>query len=285
MSEPSHAVQHALGRIVQPTDLSPGGESAFAHGLGLALAAKGHFYIVHADKPEALDEVDWSGFPGVRDTLTRWGLLEKGAPATAVADRLGLRVTKTDIAERDPVHAVLRFLEDHPCDLMVLATHAREGLPRWLQGSVAEPLAREARLPALFLAHGARGFVNEDTGARQLRSILVPVDHSPGAGPALELAFELARMLEASDTVFHLLHVGTEPLQLQFDPPDESRLRRLQKEGPVVQTIVDTAREVDADLIVMATRGREGFLDALRGSTTEQVLRQAGRAVLAVPSD
>jgi nucleotide-binding universal stress UspA family protein len=59
----------------------------------------------------------------------------------------------------------------------------------------------------------------------------------------------------------------------------------LQKEGPVVQTIVDTAREVDADLIVMATRGREGFLDALRGSTTEQVLRQAGRAVLAVPSD
>lgn len=112
MSEPSHAVQHALGRIVQPTDLSPGGESAFAHGLGLALAAKGHFYIVHADKPEALDEVDWSGFPGVRDTLTRWGLLEKGAPATAVADRLGLRVTKTDIAERDPVHAVLRFLED-----------------------------------------------------------------------------------------------------------------------------------------------------------------------------
>jgi nucleotide-binding universal stress UspA family protein len=52
-----------------------------------------------------------------------------------------------------------------------------------------------------------------------------------------------------------------------------------------VETIVDTAREVDADLIVMATRGREGFLDALRGSTTEQVLRQAGRAVLAVPSD
>jgi nucleotide-binding universal stress UspA family protein len=35
----------------------------------------------------------------------------------------------------------------------------------------------------------------------------------------------------------------------------------------------------------MATEGRHGFLDAVRGSTTERVLREAGCPVLAVPAD
>ena len=39
-----------------------------------------------------------------------------------------------------------------------------------------------------------------------------------------------------------------------------------------------------ADLIVMATEGHQGFLDAIRGSTTERVLRQAPCPVLAVPA-
>jgi nucleotide-binding universal stress UspA family protein len=40
---------------------------------------------------------------------------------------------------------------------------------------------------------------------------------------------------------------------------------------------------MDADLIVMATAGHQGALDALRGSTTERVVRQATCPVLAVP--
>jgi nucleotide-binding universal stress UspA family protein len=52
----------------------------------------------------------------------------------------------------------------------------------------------------------------------------------------------------------------------------------------VVDTIVATADQLDVDLIVMATEGRHGFLDALRGSTTEAVLRRAGRPLLAVPA-
>jgi len=38
-----------------------------------------------------------------------------------------------------------------------------------------------------------------------------------------------------------------------------------------------------ANLIGMATAGHHGLLDALRGSTTERVLRQAPCPVLAIP--
>ncbi|TMA83757.1 MAG: universal stress protein [Deltaproteobacteria bacterium] len=39
-----------------------------------------------------------------------------------------------------------------------------------------------------------------------------------------------------------------------------------------------------ADLIVMATEGRHGVVDALRGSVTERVVRDAPCPVLAVPA-
>jgi nucleotide-binding universal stress UspA family protein len=284
MTDTSPAKLRSFARILHPTDLGADSEAAFVHGLKLALAGKGHFYIVHAGSSPTSDEADWSAFPGVRDTLIRWGLLEQGVPTAAVAERLGLLVTKVDVDDRKPVHGLLGFLDDHPCDLIVLATHGREGLPRLLRGSVAEPLSREALLPTLFLPHGARGFVEAAGGEVRLRNVLIPVVASPSASPAISLAVQLAEGLSAFETVFHLLHVGSDELYVPVEPRYEPRLRRLRRSGPVVETIVEVAEEVAADLVVMATAGHEGFLDALRGSTTEQALRQLKRPMLAVPA-
>jgi nucleotide-binding universal stress UspA family protein len=51
----------------------------------------------------------------------------------------------------------------------------------------------------------------------------------------------------------------------------------------VVATIIDAEADWQADLIGMPTMGHHGFLDALRGNTTERLLRQAPCPVLAVP--
>jgi nucleotide-binding universal stress UspA family protein len=56
------------------------------------------------------------------------------------------------------------------------------------------------------------------------------------------------------------------------------------RSGDVIQTILDTAESIDADLIVMATDGRNGFLDGLRGSHSERVLRHASAPLLTVPA-
>lgn len=47
------------------------------------------------------------------------------------------------------------------------------------------------------------------------------------------------------------------------------------EEGPVDLTILEQARQEQADLIVMATHGRSGVARWLLGSVTERVLRQA----------
>jgi nucleotide-binding universal stress UspA family protein len=278
---------HGFSHVVHPTDFSAGGEPAFVHALRLALAARGHFYLVHAEELEPGDDADWGAFPGIRSTLTRWGLLAPDADPGEVHERLGLRATKVDIPDDDPVDGVLRFVDRNRCDFLVVATHAREGLARLLQGSVAETLARKAQLPTLFLPLHARGFVDVATGAPALRNILVPIDSGTAPGAAAALALRMADALDCDEAALHSLHVGPpeDAPVLAVDPEHEPRVRRtIVKDGSVVETIVDHAARLDAELIVMATRGRDGLMDHLRGSTTEQVLRQANRALLAVPA-
>ena len=53
--------------------------------------------------------------------------------------------------------------------------------------------------------------------------------------------------------------------------------------GEPEEGILKIAEELKIDLIVMATEGRHGFIDALKGTTTERVLRGAPCPVLAVP--
>jgi nucleotide-binding universal stress UspA family protein len=55
--------------------------------------------------------------------------------------------------------------------------------------------------------------------------------------------------------------------------------------GDVVSTILEVAAEEKANLIAMPTGGHHGFLDAMRGSITERVLRHAPCPVFAVPAD
>jgi nucleotide-binding universal stress UspA family protein len=56
--------------------------------------------------------------------------------------------------------------------------------------------------------------------------------------------------------------------------------------GPVWQTILDTARERDAAVIVVGARGFSGVQKVLLGSVSEKVVRHADRPVLVMhPAD
>jgi nucleotide-binding universal stress UspA family protein len=145
--------------VLHPTDLTESSEQAFAHALKIALASKTRLYILHADAGDQ-SEVDWSAFPAVRQTLVRWRVLPEGIAREDVGLKLGLHLAKLSTPDRDPVRAILRFVRDHSTDLIVLATHGRDGIARLTHHAVAEPVARAAEIPTLFVPEGARGFVD-----------------------------------------------------------------------------------------------------------------------------
>ena len=118
----------------------------------------------------------------------------------------------------------------------------------------------------------------------RLRHILVPVDHAPRPVAALTAITRFAKTLGADDAVLHLLHVGDAPPVIRSTTDPDAQMPVEVRFGDVVDIILETAYAADIDLIGMPTAGHHGFLDAVRGSTTERVLRDAPCPVLAVPA-
>lgn len=272
-----------LASVFHPSDFSEASDVAFAHALRIALATSARLNMLHvaADDGVGMDE-----FPLVRATLVRWGLLPEGSPPSAVTE-LGIDVSKVITPDDDPVKTSLDFLATHPADLIVLAVHQYQGRTRWLKERVGEPIAREAGEMTLFLPHGVRGFVSPEDDSISLRNILIPIAQKPSGEPAVEAAALMVQGLGVPPGTFHVLHVGSAadapstPLE-SFAPGWE--VSRFVTEGEPSEVILRRAEEVGADLIVMTTEGPHGFLDALRGSTSERVLRKTPCPVMSLPA-
>ena len=141
------------------------------------------------------------------------------------------------------------------------------------------------------------------------KTILVPHDFGTGSEHALTYAVDLAKALGAELVVMHAYEIpviGFPDGALVATPELASRvlegantglkkavdthagtgvpLRGLVKQGPTWQTIIETADEVGAGMIVMGTHGRHGLPRALLGSVAEKVVRAAHCPVLTVHS-
>jgi len=195
-------------------------------------------------------------------------------------------VKKVVLEGSDPVESMVQYCRDHPPDLLVLATHQRDGLGRWLHKEVAEPLARRSHAMTLFVPHEGNGFISLEDGTVRLQRILIPVDHEPSAQPALEEASFLAAGLESPNVEFRLIHVGNKGVPNLYLPDHRSdwKWEKRLVEGDVVDRILQEEAEWSPDLMVLTTQGHRDFLDALRGSTTERVVRGAHCPVLAIPT-
>jgi nucleotide-binding universal stress UspA family protein len=265
--------------VLHPSDFSEASLVAFAHALKAALISKSKLALIHVSDN---GQRDWTEFPGVRETLARWKLLSADSPRSAVPE-LGIDVTKVIGCGPDPVEGVLGYIEQHGADLIVLATH-HHGLD-WLHKSISEPVARKSGEMTLFVPAGTPGFVSLADGSVSLRNILIPIAATPPPQAAIAGAVRLTQQLKCESGKFILLHVGENGLVPTVVTPEVPgwTWHKMTKQGSVIDVILETAGETSADLIVMSTDGRNGFLDALRGSHSERVLRHAPVPLLAIP--
>jgi len=76
-------------------------------------------------------------------------LEDRGEQAvSAVAERAGVDVT-TAVVEGLAEDTIVHYADDHDVDLIVMGTHGRRGLDRYLVGSVTERVVRATDVPTL----------------------------------------------------------------------------------------------------------------------------------------
>jgi len=143
-------------------------------------------------------------------------------------------------------------------------------------------------------------------GLLNLKKILVPVDFSHSSREALDYAVSFARQFDASLIVLHVIvpRCPVDPYGVnlpayfetdlmyqankQLDhlvgeavPPGvESQRVALQGQGRPAHEIIQAAKELDADLIIIPTHGYTGLKHVVFGSTAEYVVRHAACPVL-----
>jgi nucleotide-binding universal stress UspA family protein len=143
-----------------------------------------------------------------------------------------------------------------------------------------------------------------------IKRILVPVDFSEDSLNALAYASDFAEPFGAELVVLYVveptyyatpvdMYVTTPNMAMLLDEQRRvgaqqlaritaglekkgRRVRSLLKTGAPAQVIVDSAKSVGADMIILSTHGRTGLAHMLMGSVAEKVVRHSGCPVLTV---
>ncbi|MFK5604880.1 universal stress protein [Haloferax volcanii] len=205
----------------------------------------------------------------------------------------------TDVIQGNPALTIVEYAERYGQDLVVMPTHGREGVSRYLIGSVSEEVVRLSSVPVLTVR------MQPDESLRfPYENILIPTDGSTTATHAAEHVVEFAASLDAT---VHVLSVvddrvlgldsratasGNESEQDATDAVDtvvsEAEARgvtntvRHVEYGTPVEKIRDCIEANDIHAVGMGTIGRRGTDRILLGSVAEKTVRSAPVPVMTI---
>ncbi len=279
--------------ILVATDFSTRSDRALRRAVLLARQLEAELLLVHVvdpDRPARLVEAER------REAEL---LLAELAETCGREDRIGCRF---ELRFGEAFEGVLAAAAESGAELVVLGPPRRHLLRGVLTGTTAERMIRSAAGPVL-IANGVP--------AGPYRRILLATDLSPGAEAAalttrrlgLDRLGTLAAVHVHPTTAATLLlrtpvtAGDAEPLRAQERREAASALARflaaaglvrarrivLAAERPVPGLLLETARRIRADLLVVATRGRVGLGKFVLGSVAEELLRSAELDLLTVP--
>jgi nucleotide-binding universal stress UspA family protein len=213
----------------------------------------------------------------------------------------------TVVSAGDPGERILAEAQEQGAGMIVMSSHGRGAIGRFVSGSVADRVVRHAPVPVMIV--GPEG---ELAANASVKRIVAPVDDSELSLAALPVAAELAVATGAPVEVLHVLVPATDltmtyPAAAGTVPPMaiDAGYEQLAEAG---QTLIDTAvqqlqdRGVDAhgtvytgspastilgqlepgDVVVLSSHQRQGLARWVLGSTSMKLIRDGKAPVVIV---
>lgn len=293
------------GHILVAADFSEFSDSVIEFAFAFGRQCRARLTLAHVIEPfeeesdETIQPADYEGWARKEEAKIR-------QQAQPYLDKTGgdpIGVDFVLLRGFNPADALLELLGKNRFDLLLIGTHGRGGLKRFLQGRVAERMVRMSPIPVLTVH---RSFTNFS-----ISRVLVPIDFSIPSRSALDAAAEISRACNAKVILFHVIEQDIYPSfysegeETIFDI--DRNLPRIVREnleefvadslepdlvedyvvkkGLAHQEIVDYAQKNHIDLLVISSHGSTGMEYLLMGNTAEKVIRQATCPVLTVKSN
>lgn len=288
------------GPIVVPLDGSELSEGSLPYAVRLADALRSHLVLVTVWGPAD---------PGLGETSVALEV-NRTAPEFYIAylhsvrEKFGMADrARTVVRSGDPAEEILKVAADTAARALVLSTHGRSGIARWLHGSTAGRLLRASPAPVVAVGPQAKAAATP----AKLERIMVPLDGSPLAEQALPVARDLASALGARVSLVRVVQYATvlyphmapvlyvpqiddaltesataylaaQQSKLNDVPGDSSVLR-----GTTADSLIDFVEMEHIDLVVMTTHARAGLERSLLGSTADRMLACKAPVLLVRP--
>lgn len=290
-----------IKKILFPTDFSEVAERAFSHASRLADRFDAELHVLNVIPPYKPEYATPMEYLSPSDVTEQPRSPLEDMPPRRMEHPSPLAIVHAQVQDVSAPVAVLSYADEHDIDVIVMGTHGRSGVDRWLIGSVSEEVVRLSTCPVLTV-HGKGG----GSSAVGVERVVVPVDFSEHSRLNITYARELAAAYGARIDLVHVVEdyalapvYGVEPLALNTpEVLDRVRagLESMAAEAPgadvpvqvhvltgnPVNEIIEFASRTGAGLIVIATHGLTGIKRFLMGSVTERVVRSAECPVFTV---
>jgi len=280
-----------LRTVLLPTDFSDDADLMleFAKGLsGLGTRVVVLAHVVEASGMEG--PVIASRVDEVRETLQSKAEVLRSA---------GLSV-EVRVPTGDPFEGIVALATEVGVDAVVAGSHAKRLVTQLMAGSVSERLLRDAPVPMLLTRFDLLRTQQDPSKLlkRFGEKLLVPTDFSLSASRAFTTALALPRQNVGTLYLLHVIDgsLTGDKLRRQEEGA-EFQMRNLQAmaaqeglaasvvitRGDVQRMILEELDERRATGVITGTRGRNAIQEAILGSVSQTLLRQASCPVMIVP--
>jgi nucleotide-binding universal stress UspA family protein len=213
----------------------------------------------------------------------------------------------TTIAIGDPSEQILATAEEKGADLIVMSSHGRGAIGRFVSGSVADRIVRHAPLPVMIV--GPEGEIVRDA---KIERVIAPIEDTDLSRAALPVAGALAKLTGAPIVVMNVIVptgdmtplypglVGTIPAPAIQDTHDQLAEAASATVDEAVALLkndgVDASGEIymggaansimsalqPGDVIVLSSHARSGLARWVIGSTSMKLIRNGEAPVVVV---
>ena len=280
-----------LNTVLVPTDFTDDSDLVLGFARGLSALGVRRVVLAHVVEASGLEgPVIASKVDKVRD----W--LKELAPQL---EEVGLGV-EIRVPTGDPFDQITALATEMHVDAIVSGSHAKSIIDQLFVGSISERLLRDASVPSLLSRFELMRNCSDPAEllGRFGEKLLLPTDFSLAASHAFTKAMELPKGVIKTLYLLHAIDPGLSGEKLRrTEEGAEFHLRNLQamaeQQGIVAKVVLERGEaahvvlsEIDERRItgvITGNRGRNAIQEALLGSVSMTVLKQASCPVMIVP--
>jgi nucleotide-binding universal stress UspA family protein len=292
-------------RLLVPLDGSKIAEQVLPYARCLARELKIPVDLLGVVDPEALVAFANPEKGRPIDTLVAESMSSSAIYLDSTARSFHAAQVKSSVARGKPEEVIIEKAAADEDTLIVMATHGRSGIQRWLLGSVADKVLHASTNHVLLVRATEQG---KPDGEAPLKTVIVPLDGSPLAEQVLPCVVDLAKKMKLemvfmrayalppavtadeygaySDELLNQLEA--EARDYLADKVKEVKDQGVEKASSVVnigyggEEIITLARKTADNFVAMCTHGRSGIKRWVLGSVAERVVRHSGDPVLII---